>query len=127
VLRTIGGALAGAVMWLVVVSLLNLGLRHGWPDYAAVEKAMAFTLPMMEARLSMSAVSSLIGGLMAAMIGRNRSAALGSGIILLLFFIPIHYMLLNKFPLWYHLTFLISLPVLGAIGGMFSRARPATA
>ena len=59
-LRLVGGVIAGIVAWIVIVTALNLGLRHGWPAYAAVEKAMAFTVPMMVARLSMSAVSSLM-------------------------------------------------------------------
>ena len=50
-LRTIGGAIAGVVVWTIAITFLNLGLRHGWADYAAVEKAMTFTLSMKLARL----------------------------------------------------------------------------
>ena len=116
-MRLIGGVIAGLVAWTVIVTLLNLGLRYGWPDYAAVEKAMTFTLPMMAARLSMSAISSLGGGYVAAWVGKGPRAALISGICLLLMFLPVHYMLWDKFPAWYHLTFLISLPLLAWAGG----------
>jgi hypothetical protein len=110
--RQIGGAVAGIVAWLVIVTALNMALRRFWPDYAAVEKAMAFTLPMMIARLSMSGLSSLLSGAIAAVLGRDRlRPALASGVVLALFFLPVHYMLWHKFPVWYHLTFLGSLVI----------------
>jgi hypothetical protein len=124
-LRRIGGAIIGIVVWGIVVSVLNLGLRHGWPAYAAVEKAMLFTVPMMAARLSISGISSLVGGFAAAAIGRSGQAALIAGVLLLLIFLPIHYTIWSKFPIWYHLTFLVSLPLLSLVGGQVSRPRTA--
>ena len=53
-LRLIGGIVAGLVIWMAAVTVLNLALRHGLPGYAAVEAAMIFTLPMMIARLAIS-------------------------------------------------------------------------
>ena len=47
ILKLIAGIVAGIVTWAVVVTVLNLGLRFGWADYHAVEKAMTFTVPMM--------------------------------------------------------------------------------
>jgi len=126
-LRLIGGALTGIVAWIVIVTALNLGLRHGWHDYAAVEKAMTFTFPMMGARLSISALSSLASGLVAALVDKGGWAALASGTILLLLFLPLHYEIWNKFPIWYHLTFLVSLPLLSFVGGSLRGARPVTA
>lgn len=125
--RLIGGSIAGVVTWIVLVTLLNLILRHGWADYAAVEKAMTFTLPMMTARLAISAISSLAGGAVAAGIARGDRAALVSGVILLLLFVPVHYQIWDRFPLWYHLTFLISLPLLGWAGGRLARRSSAAA
>jgi len=122
-LRQIGGAVVGVIAWGIVVTVLNLGLRHGWPAYAAVEKAMLFTVPMMAARLSISGISSLVSGYAAAAVGRSGQAALIAGVVLLLIFLPIHYTIWSKFPIWYHLTFLISLPLLSVIGGRFSRSR----
>jgi len=122
-LRAIGGGVAGIIVWAIVVTLLNLGLRHGWPDYGAVEKAMAFTLPMMIARLSESAVSSIVSGWAAAAIGKRRLSAIIAGVIILLLFLPVHYSLWNKFPAWYHLTFLISLPVLSVLGGRLAKVQ----
>jgi hypothetical protein len=123
-LRIVAGAVAGAVVWFIAVTILNFGLRYGWHDYAAVEKAMTFTVPMMAARLTESGIASLIGGMVAAMIGRDRMRpALGAGVILLVLFAPIHYSLWSKFPIWYHLTFLTSLVVLSVVGGHLVRVR----
>ena len=116
-LRVMGGVIAGIAGWIVIVTALNLALRHYWPDYAAVEKAMAFTLPMMAARLSMSALSSLLSGLMAGLVDRRLLAPLISGTILLLLFLPEHNALWARFPVWYHLVFLVSLPALSLVGG----------
>ncbi|PTD23404.1 hypothetical protein [Sphingomonas fennica] len=118
--RLIGGTAAGILGWFVLATLLNLALRHGWPDYAAVEKAMAFTLAMMAARLLVSAASSIGSGFLAARIGGVRAATI-AGAILLLMFLPIHYMLWQRFPAWYHLAFLASLPLLGWLGGRLAR------
>jgi hypothetical protein len=125
-MRLIGGVIAGVVAWIAIVTLLNLGLRYGWPDYAAVEKAMTFTLPMMAARLAMSGISSLAGGFVAALIEKGRRAPLVSGAVLMLMFLPVHYNLWERFPVWYHLTFLASLPLLAWAGGTLWRPRVAT-
>jgi hypothetical protein len=124
-LRLIGGIVAGVVTWIVIATILNFGLRYGWHEYAAVEKAMTFTLPMMIARLTESGISSIAGGVVAAMIGRDRlRPALGAGLVLLIPFAYFHYVVLwAKFPLWYHLTFLTSLVVLSLVGGYLVRPR----
>lgn len=121
--RSIGAALAGVVAWAVLVAVLDLAMRHYWMDYALVEKAMNFTIAMMAARLSISAVSSLASGAFAGLIDRGRWAALAAGVLLLAIFAPIHYALRDKFPLWYHAIFFVSLPLLSAIGGWVVRAR----
>jgi uncharacterized membrane protein YhaH (DUF805 family) len=120
-LRLIGGIIAGLVVWAVVVTLLNFGLRYGLPGYTAVEKAMNFTVTMMIARLSISAISSLASGWAAAAVANRQLAATVAGFLLLLVFIPVHYSIWSHFPIWYHLTFLISLPVLSIVGGKFAR------
>ena len=123
-LRILAGAVTGAIVWFIVVTILNFCLRYGWHDYAAVEKAMTFTVPMMIARLLESGISSIAGGMVAALVGRDRMRpALGAGIILLVLFLPVHYSLWSRFPLWYHLTFLTSLVVLSIVGGHLVRPR----
>ncbi len=126
-LRRIGGTIVGVVVWIAVVTLLNLVLRHGWHDYATVERAMTFSLAMMVARLSMSGISSLVSGMAAGWTDKTGWSALVSGVILLLLFLPVHYSLWDKFPAWYHLTFLASLPLLSWLGGKLWRPRPTMA
>jgi hypothetical protein len=125
--RLICGVVVGLAVWIAVVSLLDRSMRYGWHDYATVEKAMTFTLAMMIARLSESAISSLVSGYLAALVGRGGRAPLVAGVVLLLMFIPIHYSIWSHFPIWYHLTFLISLPLLSFLGGKLWSAKPATA
>jgi hypothetical protein len=42
------------------------------------------------------------------------------GILMLVLFIPQHMMLWEKFPVWYHLTFLLSLVPLTWVGAHFA-------
>ena len=125
-MRLIGGVIASLVTWAIIATILNLGLRHSWAAYAAVEKVMTFTFPMMVARLGISGVSSLVAGFVAAWVEQRRRAPIISGVILLILFLPVHYGLWDKFPIWYHLTFLASLPLLGWAGGTLWRPRLAT-
>ena len=123
-LRILVAAIVGAVVWWAVVIVLDFALRFAWHDYAAVERAMTFTVPMMIARLAESGIASILCGMVAAVIGRERQRpALAAGIILLVLFVPIHYSLWNKFPIWYHLTFLTSLLLLSIVGGYLTRPR----
>jgi uncharacterized protein (DUF983 family) len=53
------------------------------------------------------------------------------GLIMLALFLPEHIRLWNSFPVWYHLTFLVTLAPLVALGGWLFRdrgsvVRPAT-
>jgi len=123
--RILGGAVAGVVAWIVVVTILDFGLGYGWPEYHAVEKPMLFTVPMMIARLTESGISSIIGGYVAALIGRNKyQSSLIAGIILLIPFGYFHlFMIFAKFPPWYHATFLVSLIVLSMMGGSLMKRR----
>jgi apolipoprotein N-acyltransferase len=121
-LRLIGGIVAGLIIWGVGVTLLNFGLRYGILGYTTVEKSMNFTLTMMIGRLSISAIASLVSGWAAAMIAKRHLAATIAGFLLLLMFLPIHYSIWSHFPIWYHLTFLISLPLLSVVGSRFASA-----
>ena len=116
-LRLIGGILAGAVVWLVSVSVLGFLCGMVWPEMAAIKDMTFLTVPMLLTRLSISALSSLAGGYVAAMIGRESTRApLGAGILLLVVFVPYHMTIWHNFPVWYHLTFFVSLPILKSAG-----------
>jgi hypothetical protein len=119
VIRTILSVIAGIVVWIVVVSLIDRTMRHFWPDYAANFAAMNFTLQMMIARLVESTVALVIASLVTVRVApASRAACWALGIVMLLPFAYYHLtMIWEKFPIWYHAYFLASLllvPVLMA-------------
>jgi len=120
--KTFGAVIAALVTWIFVATVLNLALRASWPHYHEAETAFNFTFAMKLARLVLGATSSLGAGFVAAWIGRGRmKAATLTGIVLLGLFIPNHYLLWDKFPVWYHLTFLVSLLPLTLLGAALNR------
>jgi hypothetical protein len=115
--RSVLATAAGLAVWILVVSLLNRGLRLGLAGYTAAEPTMSFTLTMMAARLTIAALASLIGGAALGWIApRARAAPLVLGAILVAVFVPVHVQLWSRFPPWYHLTFLLSLLPLVVLG-----------
>lgn len=114
----------GLVVWVVIATAAGLIMRSTWPAYAAVADAMTFTLPMMLARLSIGAVATVAAGSVAALIARPSTLAASiAGLILLVLSIPQHVMLWAKFPVWYHLSFLLSLVPLTYLGGRAAARR----
>jgi hypothetical protein len=112
------GVVAGLAVWIAVVAVAGLIMRSSWPAYARVADAMTFTLPMMLARLSIGALATLAAGwVTAALAPRPLLVRVIPGIILLAAFIPQHIALWHTFPIWYHLTFLLSLVPLTYLGG----------
>jgi hypothetical protein len=120
--KTVGAVIAALVTWIVLATVLNLALRASWPHYHEAETAFNFTFGMKLARLVLGAICSLGAGFVAAWIsnGRMRTATL-TGIVLLVLFIPGHYRIWSKFPVWYHLTFLVSLLPLTLLGAALLR------
>ena len=127
--RGILGVVAGLLTFVAVVAVAGIIMRGAWPDYARVADAMTFTLPMMIARLAIGALATIGAGLVTAAIAkRSTLVRLAPGLLLLLAFIPQHIMLWEKFPVWYHLTFLLSLVPLTYLGGRaVSREAPSAA
>jgi hypothetical protein len=117
------GVVAGLAVWIGVTTIAGFIMRESWPAYASVAEAMTFTLPMMIARLTIGAAGTLAGGRAAAAVARRSDVApLVCGVLLLAGFIPVHIGLWAKFPVWYHLTFLLSLVPLSYLGGRLGRA-----
>ena len=115
--RGIASVLAGLVAWFVVATIINFALRMSWADYALAEKPMTFTLGMQAARLVTGAVASLCAGFAAAWIARGIGTPVKVlAALLLLLFLPVHYGLWDRFPLWYHVAFLASLVPLTLLG-----------
>jgi hypothetical protein len=109
--------IVGLLAWGVVVSLIDLVFKLSIAGYPAAERTLTFTLGMMWARLGMGAVTSLIAGaVLGAVAPRSRGAPWVLGVVLLALFIPVHVRLWHVFPAWYHLTFLVPLAPLIAVG-----------
>lgn len=129
--RTIASIICGLVAWAVVVTLLNFGLRAAIPGYHAAEATLQFTLAMKLGRLIEAALASLAAGAVVAWIAPSKAwAPWVVGFIVLALFLPIHVQLWSKFPAWYHLSFLLPLAPLVALGGWLarnSRAQPGMA
>jgi hypothetical protein len=123
-IRSVLAVITGFVVWLVVATLGNFLIRAMLPGYAAAEPGMAFTLAMLLARLTLGLVSSVVAGFASSAMARGQVAAsYAFAIALVLCFLPIHYNLWSKFPLWYHLTFLVTLAPLVLLGAIAQRRR----
>ena len=97
--RAILAFVAAALGWVLVVSLIDRGLRIFLEGYAVAEPDMAFTLGMMVARLVMAAVASLIAGAIAAAIApASTRVPWLLGALLLVLFLLSHVMLWSRFP-----------------------------
>ena len=119
--RNFIGVVAGLAVWLAIAIVAGLIMRETWPAYASVADAMTFTLPMMIARLSIGAFATVSMGFVTACITPSAVARLIPGLTLLIVFIPEHAMLWDKFPIWYHLSFLLSLVPLTYVGNSIAR------
>jgi hypothetical protein len=115
--RTLAAVIAGLVAWAVIVTAINWGLRLGLPGYRQAEPMMLFTLTMKIARLSMAAVTSLAAGAIVRWVApASRLAPWIVGLVILALFLPAHIHLWHRFPIWYHLSFLVPLAPLVALG-----------
>ena len=116
--------IAGVAAWIVVASVLNRVLRILVPGYSAAEPTFHFTLGMMAGRLSLAALASLAAGAVVAWIApASARTPWVLGLILLGAFVPVHVRLWNTFPIWYHLTFLLTLVPLVVLGARHVRGR----
>jgi hypothetical protein len=126
-IRTVAGIVAGLIVWITVATIGNLLFRVSWRGYAEAEISMTFTLAMMVARLLLGALSSVCAGLAVAWITKgNGMAAKVLGIVVTVMFVPVHYGLWDKFPIWYHAIFLASLFPLMLLGATILRRRNRT-
>lgn len=124
--RSILAFLAGLVVWVLVAALLNRGVRMALPGYAAAEPLLTFTLAMKLSRIVLAAVASVAAGaVIAAIAPRSRRVPMVFGIVVLAAFLPEHIHLWEKFPAWYHLTFLLTLVPLVMLGAAMARKNDA--
>ena len=117
--RSILACLAGLLTWIVVVTVINRVLRLSLPNYTAAEQTLQFTLGMKWARLLMAIVTSLVAGAVTRWISpSSRWAPLIVGSVVLAMFVPLHIAIWSKFPVWYHLTFLLTIIPAVLVGGL---------
>ena len=120
--RTIGSIIAGLAAWVVVVTLLNFALRAAIPGYHAAEPTLQFTLAMKIGRLTEAAITSVAAGIVVGLIAPAKKwAPWLVGLIVLATFLPEHVKIWARFPVWYHLAFLVPLVPLVALGGFLGR------
>lgn len=76
---------------------------------------------MKVARLAIGALSSVAAGAIVRWLApASRLAPWILGLVMVALFVPDHIHLWSRFPIWYHLTFLITLAPLVALGGLFA-------
>jgi hypothetical protein len=122
--RSILACLAGLLTWAVVVTVINRLLRLSLPNYTAAERTLQFTLAMKWARLVMAIVTSMAAGAITAWISpSSRWAPLIVGIVVLAMFLPAHIAIWSRFPVWYHLTFLLTIVPAVLVGALLSPRR----
>lgn len=116
-LRAVLAVAAGFIVWFAVATVGNLAVRSFVPGYVEVEKAMNFSLVMLLARLVLGAGASIAAGVAcAAVTPHSRLPTYVLALLLLAMFLPVHVSLWDKFPIWYHLLFLVSLAPLIMLG-----------
>lgn len=118
--RSILAVVAALVTWLLVVSVINRVLRLAMPGYTMAEQTLQFTLAMKAARLLMAAVTSVAAGAVAGWISPARWVPWIVGGIVLAMFLPAHIAIWSKLPVWYHLTFLLTIVPLVLWGARIS-------
>jgi hypothetical protein len=117
--RTVGSIVAGLISWAIVITLLNFGLRAAIPNYHAAEATLQFSMAMKIGRLTEAAVASIAAGAVVGWIEPTRRwASAIVGLIILGMFVPVHVGLWSRFPVWYHLTFLVPIIPLVVLGSM---------
>ena len=127
VLKGIGALIVALAVWFVVATAVHRLMCLLWPAYAVATPLLDFTLPMKIARLSLGAASTLIAAATARRLSAARWLPIALGCVLLAIFVPGHYRLWARFPLWYHLTFLCSLIPLALLGSHLTSAGRAQA
>lgn len=116
--RVILSVIVGLIVWTIVATLGNLAIRAAIPGYHEQELATSFSLGAQIARLALGLVSTAVAAWSTVGLARGSgAAAIVLGLALLAMFVPIHISIWSKFPIWYHLFFLASLPAVAALVG----------
>jgi hypothetical protein len=120
--RTIAAIVAGLAGWLVIVTILNFALRASIAGYHAAEATLQFTSAMKAGRLTEAALTSLAAGAIVGFIEPSkRWVPWLAGLAVLAIFLPVHINLWSKFPVWYHLAFLVPIAPLFGLGAWLTK------
>ena len=123
-MRFVVAIVIGLLVWIVVATLCNFALRASIADYRAEEVAVAFTLIAQLGRLALGVVSTAAAAAATAALSRRSIVApVVLGCVLLALFVPVHVSLWPRFPVWYHLFFLASLPLVAYMVGKLMAQR----
>jgi len=118
IVRYIAAIAVGLLVWAAVATLGNFVLRATIPGYRAEEVAISFSLISQIGRLALGVISTAAAAAATAAIGGGGiGAPCALGLVLLALFVPVHVSLWQKFPVWYHLFFLASLPLVAYVSG----------
>lgn len=110
--RYVLAVVVALVAWAAVATLVNWVLRAAVAGYRAEELAVSFSFTSQLARLALGVIATAASAIVAVIVSRGSlSAGVVTGCVLLMLFIPVHINLWPKFPVWYHLFFLSSLPI----------------
>jgi hypothetical protein len=124
--RAILAGFLGLLTWILVVSIIDRILRLVITGYTDAEHTLQFTLAMKFARLLMAAATSIVAGAVVRWIAPlNSWVAPTVGAIVFALFLPMHIAIWSKFPVWYHLTFLLSIIPLVMLGSKLALSSPA--
>jgi hypothetical protein len=120
-MRIAAGIVAGVVAWMIGFYAIGIAFGLVWPAYAeaashmfAEEDFSYFTLPMLLLNWALFIGTGLFAGLVAARIGKSRTAPLVLAGLWLLYGVVNHYWLVwNKLPDWYNVIvpFVIAAPI----------------
>jgi hypothetical protein len=119
--RAILAGFVALVAWIIVASIINRILRLAIPGYTAAEQTLQFTLGVKIARLLMGAAASVAAGVVACWIAPTKSwVAPVVGAVVFALFLPLHIAIWAKLPVWYHLTFLLTIIPFVVLGARFA-------
>ena len=125
-IRLVVAVIVGLLVWVCVATLGNLIVRAVIPGYHAEEVAMSFSLVAQLLRLTLGLASTVAAAAAAGAINRGGTVApMVVGLVLLLLFLPLHISIWAKFPAWYHVFFLASLPLAAWVTGRIVASRRA--
>ena len=123
-IRLVVAVIVGLFVWVAVATLGNLIVRAVIPGYRAEEVAMSFSLVAQLSRLALGLASTVAAAVAAGVVNRGAAVApLAVGLVLLLLFLPLHISIWAKFPVWYHVFFLASLPLAAWVTGRMVASR----